>query len=87
MQPHYERLHSQTMCLGRGLNSRVIEQDKSAYVIRVKEHRPPVQRPLAEVSDTIRKQLVRERASDRAREASAEAMARVAAAIRVPRSR
>lgn len=64
--------------LARGLNSRVIEQDKSAYVIRVKEHRPPVQRPLAEVSDTIRKQLIRERASDRAREASAEAMTRVA---------
>ncbi len=64
--------------VARGLNSRVIELDKSAYVMRVKEHRPPAQRPLAEVSDGIRKQLVRERASDRAREASAEAMARVA---------
>ena len=63
--------------MSRGLNSRVIEVDKSAYVLRVKEHRPPVQRPLAEVSDGIRKRLVQEKATDRAREAAAEAMARV----------
>ena len=63
--------------LSKGLNSRVIEVDKSAYVIRIKEHRPPVQRSLADVSDGIRKQLVKEAATDRAREAAAEAMARV----------
>ena len=63
--------------VSRGLNSRVIEVDKSAYVVRVKEHRPPAQRPLAEVSDGIRKRLVQEKATDRAREAAAEAMARV----------
>ncbi len=63
--------------VSRGLNSRVIEVDKSAFVIRVKEHRPPAQRALAELSDGIRKQLVREAATDRAREAAAEAMARV----------
>jgi peptidyl-prolyl cis-trans isomerase D len=64
--------------VSRGLNSRVIEVDNSAHVMRVKEHRPPAQRPLAEVSDAVRKQLVREKASDRSREAAAEAMARVA---------
>jgi peptidyl-prolyl cis-trans isomerase D len=63
--------------IARGLNSRVIEVDKNAYVVRVKDHRPPQQRPLAEVSDGIHKRIAREKASDRAREASAEAMARV----------
>ena len=63
--------------VSRGLNSRVIEVDDSAFVVRVKEHRPPTQRPLAEVSDDIRKRLLREKATDRAREAVAEAMARV----------
>lgn len=63
--------------VSRGLNSRVIEADKNAYVVRVKEHRPPAQRSLAEVSDGIRKHLVQEKATDRAREAAAEAMARV----------
>ncbi len=43
----------------------------------MKEHRPPVQRPLADVADGIRKRLVKEAATDRAREAAAEAMARV----------
>lgn len=64
--------------ISRGLNSRVIEVDKSAYVLRVKAHRPPVQRALADVADGIRKQLVKEAATDRARETAAEAMARVA---------
>ena len=64
--------------IGRGLNSRVIEVEKVAYVVRVKEHRPPVQRALADVADGIRKQLVREAATDRAREVAAEAMGRVA---------
>jgi len=64
--------------LARGFNSRVIEVDKNAYVMRVKEHRPPVERALADVSDSIRKKLVKEAAADRAREAAAEAMGRVA---------
>ena len=63
--------------LSRGLNSRVVEVEKNAYVLRVKEHRPPVQRSLVDVSESIRKQLVKEAATDRAREAAAEAVARV----------
>jgi peptidyl-prolyl cis-trans isomerase D len=64
--------------ISRGFNSRVIEVDKDAYVLRVKEHRPPAQRSLADVADGIRKRLIKEAATDRAREAAAEAMARVA---------
>jgi peptidyl-prolyl cis-trans isomerase D len=64
--------------ISRGLNSRVIEVDNRAYVLRVNEHRPPVQRPLTDVADGIRKQLVQTAATDRARNAAAEAMARVA---------
>jgi peptidyl-prolyl cis-trans isomerase D len=63
--------------ISRGFNSRVIEVDKNAYVLRIKEHRPPVQRSLADVTDGVRTQLVKEAATDRAREAAAEAMARV----------
>jgi peptidyl-prolyl cis-trans isomerase D len=64
--------------LGRGFNSRVIEVDKNAYVLRVKEHRPPVERALADVSADIRNKLAKEAAADRAREAAAEALGRVA---------
>ncbi|HET6470632.1 MAG TPA: SurA N-terminal domain-containing protein [Pseudomonadales bacterium] len=64
--------------VGRGFNSRVIEVDKNAYVLRVKEHRPPVERALADVSATIRQKLVKEAAADRAREAAASALGRVA---------
>jgi len=64
--------------LARGFNSRVIEVDKNAYVMRVKEHRPPVERTLADVGDAIRKKLAQEAAADRAREAAAEALGRVA---------
>ncbi len=64
--------------LARGFNSRVIEVDNSAYVLHVSEHRPPVERPLADVSSEIRARLTKEAASDRAREAAAAAMARVA---------
>jgi peptidyl-prolyl cis-trans isomerase D len=64
--------------LGRGFNSRVIEVDKNAYVLRVNEHRPPVERALADVSADIRNKLAKEAAADRAREAAAEALGRVA---------
>ena len=64
--------------LARGFNSRVVEVDKNAYVLRVKEHRPPVERTLADVTDTIRQKLTKEAAADRAREAAAEALGRVA---------
>jgi peptidyl-prolyl cis-trans isomerase D len=64
--------------LARGFNSRVIEVDKNAYVMRVKEHRPPVERALVDVSDAIRNKLIKEAAADRAREAAADAMGRVA---------
>ncbi len=64
--------------IAKGFNSRVIEVDKNAYVLRVEGHRPPEQRSLADVTDVIRKKLVHEAAVDRAREAAAEAVARVA---------
>jgi peptidyl-prolyl cis-trans isomerase D len=64
--------------VSKGFNSRVTEVDRRAYVLRVKEHRPPMQRSLAEVSAEIRTRLIDEAATDRARETAAEAMTRVA---------
>jgi peptidyl-prolyl cis-trans isomerase D len=65
--------------LARGLNSRVIEVDGTAYVLRVAEHRPPSQRELADVSSGIRDLLIAEAAANRARQLVDEALARVAA--------
>lgn len=62
----------------KGFNSRVVEIDKRAYVLRVAEHRPPVQRSFAEVANEIRGRLVNEAATDRAREVATEATERVA---------
>lgn len=65
--------------LTRGLNSRVIEIDDSGYVVRVADHHPPAQRPLAEVSHDIHDLLVTEAATDRVRQTVDEALARVLA--------
>ncbi len=62
----------------KGFNSRAIETDKRAYVLRVSEHRPPVQRPLADVAGEIRARLTAAAATDRARAVAKEATERVA---------
>ena len=62
----------------KGFNSRVVEIEKRAYVLRVAAHRPPAQRTFTEVADGIRERLITEAATDRAREVAAEAAARVA---------
>ncbi len=64
--------------VAKGFNSRVVEIDNRAYVLRVSEHRPPVQRSFAEVADGIRERLVTEAATDRAREVATQAAERVA---------
>ena len=65
--------------VARGLNSRVIEVDGTAYVLRVADHRPPAQRALADVSNGIRDLLITEAATDRARQLVDEALGRVSA--------
>lgn len=65
--------------VARGLNSRVIEVDGTAYVLRVADHHPPAQRELADVSSGIRDLLITEAATDRARQLVDEALGRVSA--------
>jgi len=65
--------------LARGLNSRVIEVDGTAYVLHVAEHRAPAQKALADVASGIHDQLITEAATERVRQAVDEALGRVAA--------